>query len=187
MTKSWEYPNPSFILTRPLTRADIPAITAIYEPYVRHGLASFEEEPPDENEMGSRFEDICGKSLPYLAAVVDDGIVGFAYASLYRTRPAYRYTLEDSVYLQDSATGRGIGKLLLARLIEEAELLGYRQMVAVIGDRAHRPSIRLHEALGFNHVGVLSSVGFKHGRWVDTVLMQRALGKGDAASPAEGR
>jgi L-amino acid N-acyltransferase YncA len=113
MTNSCESPDRCSI--RPATQADVPAITAIYAHHVRNGLASFEEEPPDENEMGSRFEDICGKSMPYLVAVVDDGIVGFACASLYRTRPAYRYTLKDSVYLQDSATGRGIGKLLLAR------------------------------------------------------------------------
>jgi L-amino acid N-acyltransferase YncA len=187
MTTSWDSPDASSVLIRPAAAADLPAITAIYAHHVRHGLASFEEVPPTEDEMGRRFEDIRGKSLPYLAAAIEGDIVGFGYASFYRTRSGYRFTIEDSVYLKDSATGRGVGKLLLARLIEEAEALGYRQMIAVIGDSAHYPSIRLHEALGFSHVGVLSSVGFKHGRWVDTVLMQRALGGGDGTAPEEGR
>jgi L-amino acid N-acyltransferase YncA len=179
MTTSWDSPDDaSSILIKPATAADILAITAIYAHHVRHGVATFEEVPPTKDEMERRFEDIRGGSLPYLAAVLDGEIAGFAYASFYRTRSAYRFTVEDSVYLKDSATGLGIGKLLLARLIEEAEALRYRQMIAVIGDRAHRPSIRLHEALGFSYVGVLSSVGFKHDRWVDTVLMQRALGGG---------
>jgi L-amino acid N-acyltransferase YncA len=170
---------------RPATVLDIPAITSIYAHHVKHGLATFEEVPPDETEMATRFEEISGRKLPYFVAILDGEPVGFAYASSYRTRSAYRFTLEDSVYLKSDATGRGLGKLLLSRVIEEATSLGFRQIIAVIGDSAHRPSIRLHEALAFKHAGLLSAVGFKHSRWVDTVLMQRALGDGDVTLPKE--
>lgn len=180
-----ENPGASSPVIRPAAETDLGAITAIYAHHVRHGLASFEEIPPGADEMRRRFDDIRSMGLPYLTATLDGAIAGYAYASLYRTRSAYRFTLEDSVYLRAGMAGRGIGRLLLARVIEESAVLGFRQMIAVIGDSANRPSIRLHEALGFHHAGVLQSVGFKHGRWVDTVLMQRPLGDGDATPPAK--
>jgi L-amino acid N-acyltransferase YncA len=166
---------------------DIPAITAIYGHHVRHGLASFEEIAPSENEMGQRFEDVRNKALPYLVATRDNEIAGYAYASPYRARSAYRFTVEDSVYLCADATGQGLGKLLLGCLIGDSAALGFWQMIAVIGDSAHRPSIRLHEALGFSRAGLLASVGFKHGRWVGSVLMQRPLGAGGTILPEDSR
>jgi L-amino acid N-acyltransferase YncA len=184
MTKDREFRGASSAVIRPAAGPDIPAITAIYAHHVRHGLASFEEVAPSEDGMRERFDEIRGKKLPYLMAVFADEIAGYAYASPYRMRSAYRFTLEDSVYLKAEATGQGIGKWLLSRLVEDSAALGYRQMIAVIGDSAHRPSIRLHQALGFSHVGILPSVGFKHGRWIDGVLMQRPLGDGDTTLPA---
>jgi len=160
-------------------------LTAIYAHYVLTGLASFEELAPDAEEMGRRFEAIRQRQLPYLVAEREGEPIGYAYASFYRTRSAYRFTLEDSIYLRPEAAGQGIGRELLGRLIQESEALGFRRMIAVIGDSAHRPSIRLHEIMGFTHVGILPSVGFKFGRWVDSVLMQRPLGAGDATLPEE--
>lgn len=182
MTKGFEYSGATSPVIRLASEQDIPPITAIYGHHVRHGLASFEEVPP-KFEMKKRFDDIRGKTLPYLAAILDGEFAGYAYVRPYRTRSPYRFTLEDSVYLKADATGRGIGRLLLARLIEFSTAIGFRQMIAVIGDSAHRPSIRLHEALGFSHVGNLPSVGFKHGRWVDCALMRRSLGDGDMTLP----
>jgi phosphinothricin acetyltransferase len=165
------------------TPADIPAIAAIYRHHVLNGLASFEETPPDDAEMARRHAEIVRRGLPYIVARHGGTIAGYAYAGPYRTRSGYRYSLEDSVYVAPGRVGQGIGRLLLGRLIEDATRLDYRQMVAVIGDSAHLPSIRLHEALGFRHAGLLRSIGFKFGRWVDSVLMQRPLGSGDAALP----
>ena len=179
-------PDPSEPWLTSATPADIPTLCTIYRHHVLHGLASFEEELPDTAEMGRRYDEIRGRSLPYLVARRDDVIVGYAYAGPYRTRSAYRFALEDSVYVAPDCTGRGIGRLLLAQLIEDCSALGYRQMVAVIGDSGHRASIRLHEAQGFSHAGLLRSVGFKLGRWVDSVLMQRPLGDGDATLPQAG-
>src|SRR5262249_15794881 len=136
-------------------------------------------------EMVRRFLDIAAQKLPYLAAEVEGVVLGYAYAAPYRTRSAYRYTLEDSVYLSSDATGFGIGRKLLSALIARCEELGYRRRIAVIGDSANLPSIRLHERLGFTHAGLLPAVGFKFGRWVDSVLMQRPLGAGDASLPGE--
>ncbi len=169
---------------RPAERDDLPTITAIYRHHVLHGFASFEEEPPGLAEMTRRFEEMLGRRLPYLAAVAGDRVVGYAYAGPYRARSAYRFTLEDSVYVASDAARSGIGRALLTRLIADCTPLGFRQMVAVIGDSAHVPSIRLHEALGFSRAGLLRSVGFKFGRWVDSVLMQRPLGPGDADMPS---
>jgi phosphinothricin acetyltransferase len=133
--------------------------------------------------MRRRYREVTRRGLPYLVATSGGAILGYAYASPYRTRSAYRFSLEDSVYVVPDQIGHGIGRLLLGRLIEECTALGYRQMVAVIGDSAHLPSIRVHERLGFRHGGTLRSVGFKFGRWVDSVLMQRPLGEGDATMP----
>jgi L-amino acid N-acyltransferase YncA len=164
---------------------DIPAITAIYRHAVLTGRASFELEPPDEAEMRHRRESLLSGGHPYLVAESGGEVVGYAYAGSYRARPAYRSTVENSVYVRQDCHGRGIGRLLLAALVEEASTRGFRQMIAVIGDSANTASIRLHEALGFAHVGVLRSVGWKHERWLDTVLMQRALGLGNEAPPPE--
>jgi L-amino acid N-acyltransferase YncA len=168
---------------RPATPADIAAITRIYADAVRYGTASFELEPPDEAEMTRRFHSLIGGGYPYLAADIDGALMGYAYAGPYRPRPAYRFSVEDSVYIDPGAQRRGIGRTLLANLIEAAEQRGHRQMVAVIGDSAQIASIELHRALGFRQIGTVENVGFKFGRWLDTVLMQRALGPGATTPP----
>lgn len=159
---------------------DIQAITAIYADAVLNGSASFELLAPDEHEMASRRAAILDAGHVYIVAMIGNELAGYAYTSAYRPRPAYAATVENSVYLKAGFRGRGIGRALLERLILEAERRGFRQMIAVIGDSANHASIRLHETLGFRHAGVLVSVGWKHGRWLDTVLMQRALGPGDS-------
>jgi L-amino acid N-acyltransferase YncA len=164
---------------RPAVPADIPAITRIYAHAVEHGTASFELTPPDEAEMTRRMNDLTGKGYPYLAGEIDGALAGYAYAGPYRARPAYRLTVEDSVYIAPDRHRRGIGRTLLAALIEATAARDFRQMIAVIGDSGNQAgSIGMHEALGFRHVGILQDVGFKHGRWLDSVLMQRALGDG---------
>ena len=168
---------------RAATPADIPAIQAIYAHHVLHGLASFEIEPPSVAEMRSRFDSITVGGYPYLVAADGEGVLGYAYASVYRTRPGYRYTVEDSVYVSPARVGHGIGRRLLAKLIDESARRGYRQMLAVIGDSANVASIELHRACGFAPAGTLRSVGFKFGRWVDSVLMQRGLGESDRSVP----
>ncbi|NYZ17340.1 N-acetyltransferase [Azospirillum sp. RWY-5-1] len=165
------------------TPDDLPAIQAIYAHHVLHGIASFEEVPPDTAELGRRRADVLARGLPHLVAVRDGAVIGFAYAGPYRTRPAYRHTVEDSVYVAQGLAGGGVGRALLERVVALCEVAGCRQMVAVIGDSGNAGSIRLHEALGFTRVGLLPSVGFKLGRWVDSVLMQRALGPGDTTPP----
>ena len=162
---------------------DLPAITAIYGHHVLHGSASFETEPPSLEEMRKRRADLLARGYPHLVAEDATGIVGYAYAGPYRPRPAYRDTVENSVYLRPEAIGRGIGRLLLDALIGDCEVRGFRQMIAVVGDSGNVASIRLHERAGFELIGVLKSVGFKHGRWLDTVLLQHALGVGDGAPP----
>lgn len=162
---------------------DLPAITAIYAHHVLSGTASFETEPPGEAEMLERFEAITGRGLPYLVAEWGERVAGYAYASLYRARFAYRYTLEDSIYVDPACTRAGIGGALLVRLIAACEAVGARQLVAVIGGSDNEGSIRLHAGHGFEPVGVLRAAGWKHGRWVDSVLMQRALGPGGATPP----
>ena len=169
---------------RPATPADIPAITRIYAEAVINGTASFELAAPDEAEMARRMKALTEAGYPYLAAESDGTLAGYAYAGAYRMRPAYRLTVEDSVYIAPDAQGRGVGRALLKALIEAAAAIGYRQMLAVIGDSPRQAaSIGLHAALGFQKVGLLPDVGFKHGRWLDTLLMQRALGKGSATAP----
>jgi len=168
---------------RPASVSDIPAITRIYEHAVRHGTASFELEPPDEAEMTRRMRALLDAKYPYLVAEIDGAVMGYAYAGPYRTRPAYRYTVENSVYITPDAQRRGIGRALIDRLISESEARGYRLMIAVIGDSAQTPSIELHRAAGFKMVGAFEAVGYKFDRWLDSVLMQRPLGKGASAPP----
>jgi len=168
---------------RPALPDDIPAVHAIYSHHVLQGLASFEEQPPSAAELRRRYDEVVSQKLPYLVADFGGTVAGYGYCAPYRTRSAYRYALEDSVYVHPDAQGRGVGRALLAALIRQCETLGYRQLIAVIGDSAHAASIGLHEAQGFLRVGTLRSVGFKLGRWVDSVIMQRPLGSGDATRP----
>jgi phosphinothricin acetyltransferase len=164
---------------------DIAAIAAIYRHHVLHGLASFEEVPPEPDQLASRRRKIVARGLPYLVAERSGRVLGYCYASPYRTRSAYRFTLEDSIYIDAAEVGRGIGRALLGSLLDRCTELGYRQMVAVIGGSDTWPSIRVHEALGFARVGLLPAIGFKFGVWVDTVLMQRALGPGATGLPTD--
>jgi len=171
------------ISIRPATPADIPAITRIYAHAVRHGTASFEYDPPDEAEMARRQRALLEGGYPYLVAGIGGAVAGYAYAGPYRTRPAYRYTVENSIYIAPEAHRRGLGRALLDRLIAECEARNYRLMIAVIGDSAQTPSIELHRAAGFKMVGAFEAVGYKFDRWLDSVLMQRPLGKGASAPP----
>jgi L-amino acid N-acyltransferase YncA len=173
-------------IIRPSRNDDVAAITAIYGHHVLHGLASFEEVPPPTDEVGRRRAAILTQGLPYFVAERQGRVVGYCYAGPFRPRVGYRYTLEDSIYIDAAEVGRGIGRALLEPLLVRCTELGYRQMVAVIGGRETVASIRLHEALGFTHMGILTAVGFKFGRWVDSVLMQRALGPGDSTLPGSG-
>jgi L-amino acid N-acyltransferase YncA len=173
----------SEISIRPAVANDLAAISGIYADAVRHGTASFEIDPPDQDEMTRRFESLRGGGFPYLVAEVGGAVVGYAYAGPYRARPAYRFTVEDSIYLAATARGRGIGRALLERLIEEAQARGFRQMIAVIGDSDQPASIALHAAAGFRLVGTFEAVGYKFDRWLDSVLMQRSLGDGASAAP----
>jgi len=175
-------------IIRPSRDDDVAAIAAIYGYHVLHGVASFEEVPPAVEEIARRRAEIVGRGLPYLVAERANGtdrgrVVGFCCAGLFRPRSAYRFTVEDSIYIDAGEVGRGIGRALLEPLLARCTELGYRQMVAVIGGRETIASIRLHEALGFAHIGVLPAVGFKFGRWIDIVLMQRALGPGADSLP----
>ncbi len=175
--------HPPFTL-RPARPSDLPAITAIYAEAVEQGTASFEMEPPDLEEMRRRHAALVAGGHPYLVAVSEEGdVLGYAYAGPYRPRPAYRWTVEDSIYLAASARGLGLGRALLSAVIAAATAAGFRQMVAVIGDSGNAASIALHRAAGFHPVGTLQAVGWKHGRWLDSVLMQRPLGTGAEAPP----
>jgi len=171
------------VLVRDATEADMAAIQAIYAPEVLRGLATFEETPPGAEEMRARRAAVLAAGLPYLAAVLDGRVVGYSYATAYRPRPAYRHTVEDSVYVAEGMQRRGVGRALLAGLIARCEAGPWRQMIAVIGNSGNAGSIGLHAAEGFRHVGTLDAVGFKLGRWVDTVLMQRPLGTGNTTPP----
>ncbi len=168
---------------RPSRDDDIPVIAAIYAHHVLHGVASFEEEPPAAAEMRRRRDEIVSRGLPYLVAERGDRVIGYCYAGLFRPRRGYRFTLEDSIYVDPAEVGRGTGRALLGQVLARCETLGYRQMIAVIGGRETVASIRLHEALGFTHTGLFEAVGFKFGRWIDIVVMQRALGEGAATLP----
>jgi L-amino acid N-acyltransferase YncA len=171
------------LVIRAATAADITAITAIYDHAVRHGTASFELDPPDAVEMARRRQTLVDAGFPYLVAEADGTVAGYAYAGAYRPRPAYRWSVEDSVYVAPALQRRGIGRTLLTALITAAEERGFRQMIAVIGDSAQTASIELHRAAGFHLVGTVENVGHKFGRWLDTVLMQRPLGPGASAPP----
>jgi phosphinothricin acetyltransferase len=173
----------SDVLIRPAAEADLPAITAIYDHAVRTGTATFELIPPDLAEMTRRFGALRDGGFPYLAAELDGAVVGYAYAGPYRPRPAYRFTVENSIYLAPASHRRGIGIQLLQRLIAECEARGYRQIIAVIGDSANAGSIGVHTRAGFQMIGTHPSVGLKFGRWLDTVMMQLALGEGDTTIP----
>jgi L-amino acid N-acyltransferase YncA len=168
---------------RPVASADIPAITRIYAHAVEHGTASFEIEPPDEPEMARRLQALTAKRYPYIVAERAGEVLGYAYAGAYRDRRAYDWCVEDSIYVVPEFHRKGIGRLLLTHLIGAAEDLGFRQMLGVIGDSANVASVAVHAAVGFRHVGTFQSIGFKHGRWLDTVLMQRALGSATAVPP----
>jgi len=171
------------VAVRPAVLADIPAITRVYAHAVDHGTASFELTAPDQGEMTRRFNELTTGGFPYLVAVIDGTVVGFAYAGPYRARPAYRFTVENSVYVAHDSHRRGVGKALLDALIEASTEKGFRLMVAVIGDSNQAASIGLHEAAGFKHAGVFENIGYKFDRWLDTVLMQRALGPGADKPP----
>jgi phosphinothricin acetyltransferase len=171
------------LFIRPTLTSDIAAITRIYAHAVRHGTATFELEPPDEAEMLRRFDKLRAGPFPYIVAEIDGAVAGYAYAGAFRERPAYRFTVEDSIYIAPEMHRRGIGRALLMRLIEEAEAAGFRQMMAVIGDSAQAASIAVHRSCGFQDAGAFKAVGFKFGRWLDTVQMQRTLGEGSGTNP----
>jgi phosphinothricin acetyltransferase len=168
---------------RPAEQADLGALHRIYAWHVRNGAASFEEQPPDPAEFERRWRQVTDLQLPYLVAERNGAILGYAYAGPYRPRSAYRFTVEDSIYLDPGALGQGIGKALLAVLIERCTAAGKRQMLAVIGDSANAASVAVHRRLGFTMIGTIQAAGFKFGRWVDTVLMQRPLGSGSTTLP----
>jgi phosphinothricin acetyltransferase len=169
---------------RPAIPADIPAVTRIYAHAVSYGTASFELEPPDQAEMERRQKSLLDGGFPYVVAERGGEVVGYAYAGPYRPRPAYRFSVEDSIYIAPDAQRLGLGRLLLTRLVEDATARGFRQMIAVIGDSAQTPSIELHRRAGFRMVGTIEATGWKHNRWLDTILMQRALGPGAEAPPS---
>jgi phosphinothricin acetyltransferase len=177
--------EPGDVHVRDARDADLAAIAAIYGHHVRHGLASFEEVPPAADELHARRAAVLGLGLPYLLGEIAEQVVGYCYATAYRPRRAYRYTLEDSVYVADGLGRRGVGGALLGALLARCEAGPWRQMIAIIGDSGNAGSIALHRRHGFRQIGVLAAVGFKHGRWVDSVVMQRALGPGDAEPPRD--
>jgi L-amino acid N-acyltransferase YncA len=173
------------ITIRPSRDGDIVAITAIYGYHVRHGTASFEEMPPEPDEIARRRRDVIACGLPHLVAERSGRVLGFCYAGRYHTRSGYRFTVEDTIYVDAAEVGRGGGRALLTSLLERCTEQGYRQMVAVIGNSDNRASIGLHQSLGFTRIGVLGAIGFKFGSWIDCVLMQRALGSGATTPPGE--
>jgi L-amino acid N-acyltransferase YncA len=173
------------IKIRPSIDADITAITAIYRHHVLHGTGTFEITPPTPEDMANRRQDVLSKTLPYLVLEENSVVIGFAYCNWFKPRPAYRFSAEDSIYLAPSATGRGLGKLLLTELMAQAERAGVRKLIAVIGDSANAGSIGVHQVCGFTHVGVLSACGWKFERWLDVVLMERAIGLGAGTNPTD--
>jgi phosphinothricin acetyltransferase len=169
---------------RPSRDQDVPAITAIYGHHVLHGTGTFETTPPSESDMAGRRADVLAKALPYLVAEEDGRVVGFAYCQWFKPRPAYRFSAEDSIYLHPDAAGKGWGKQLLTALEREAEAAGVRKLIAVIGDSGNQGSVGVHKALGFAQVGTIKSCGWKFGRWLDIVIMDKSIGEADRTAPA---
>ena len=167
---------------RPATDADVPGITAIYAHHVLHGTGTFETTPPTEADMAARRADVLSKGLPYLVAEEDGRLLGFAYCQWFKPRPAYRFSAEDSIYMHPQAGGKGLGKQLLTELARQAEAAGVRKLIAVIGDSANAGSIGVHRALGFTPAGLFKSCGWKFGRWLDIVLMEKFIGAGDTTA-----
>jgi L-amino acid N-acyltransferase YncA len=170
-------------LIRPSIDADLPAITAIYSHHVLHGTGTFETEPPSLADMSTRRADVLGKNLPYLVLEEAGKVLGFGYGNWFKPRPAYRFSVEDSIYLAPEAAGKGLGKLLLTELCAQLERRGIRKVMAVIGDSSNGGSVGVHRALGFSQIGVVQSCGWKFGRWLDIVLMEKTLGAGDTTPP----
>ena len=168
---------------RPSTDADLPAITAIYAHHVSHGTGTFETTPPTQDDMAARRADVLAKGLPYLVAENDGRVLGFAYCQWFKPRPAYRYSAEDSIYLDPDAAGQRMGNKLLTELARQAEVAGVRKLIAVIGDSDNVRSIGVHRAVGFRHVGTIESCGWKFNRWLDIVLMEKSLGEGSRTAP----
>lgn len=169
---------------RPSQDSDLAAITSIYRHHVLHATGTFETDPPSETDMATRRADVLSRGLPYLVAVDEEGqVLGFAYANWFKPRPAYRFSAEDSIYVNDAARGQGVGRLLLDALSRDCEAVGVRKLLAVIGDSANAGSIGVHRAAGFTPAGTLRSMGWKFGRWLDIVLMEKTLGDGDGSSP----
>lgn len=173
------------ITIRPSQDTDLGAITEIYAHHVLHGTGTFETEPPDEATMRARRQDVLDKGLPYLVVCDDHAVLGFAYANWFKPRPAYRFSAEDSIYLAPQAAGQGLGKCLLGELLRQLEDAGVRQVMAVIGDSDNQGSVGVHRAAGFAPVGVMAACGWKFGRWLDVVLMQKTIGAGAAQAPKE--
>jgi phosphinothricin acetyltransferase len=173
------------VLIRPSLPADLPVITAIYAWNVAHGTGTFELDAPDEAEMSRRRDDVLSKGLPWLVAERNGTVLGYAYANHFRPRRAYRFCLEDSIYLSADAKGQGLGRLLLAELMSRCEAAGARQMLAVIGDSTNAASVGVHRALGFEHIGVMKAAGWKFERWLDVVVMQKSLGLGQHSAPMD--
>ena len=173
------------LLIRPSHDQDLPQITAIYAHHVLHGTGTFETDPPSVTDMTTRRADVLGKGLPYLVAEQDGGVVGFAYGNWFKPRPAYRYSVEDSIYLAPDLRRKGLGRALLAELLARFEAVGIRKVMAIIGDSANVGSVGVHRALGFTQVGVVDSCGWKFGAWRDIVIMQKTLGAGDTLPPAD--
>jgi L-amino acid N-acyltransferase YncA len=171
------------LILRPSTDADLAAITAIYAHHVLHGTGTFETTPPTETEMANRRADVLARGLPYLVAENEGRVIGFAYCQWFKPRPAYRYSAEDSIYLDPDAAGQRIGNKLLAQLVKHAEAAGVRKLIAVIGDSGNVPSIGVHRSMGFRHVGTIESCGWKFGRWLDIVLMDKSIGEGSRTAP----
>lgn len=170
-------------IIRPSQSIDIPQITNIYTHHVLHGTGTFEVDPPTLSDMTLRRDDVLSKGLPYLVAMDGDKVLGFAYCNWFKPRPAYRFSAEDSIYLHSETKGQGLGRALLSELAGQAERAGVRKLIAVIGDSANSGSIGVHQAVGFSHVGILKSCGWKFDRWLDVVLMEKALGQGDSSAP----
>ena len=168
---------------RPSRDEDIPAITAIYAHHVLHGTGTFETEPPNEANMTARRADVLSKGLPYLVAEHDGKVAGFAYGNWFKPRPAYRYSVEDSIYLAPDLQRKGLGRALMAELLAQFEAVGIRKVMAIIGDSANAGSVGIHQTFGFTQVGIVESCGWKLGAWRDIVIMQKTLGVGDTQPP----